>query len=66
LIGYGHWTVTGDFARPSAACTKGVLKLNPLENIWQFLRGSRLSNLVFETYDDIIDATCDAWRKLVA
>ena len=41
-------------------------ELNPVENIWQFLRGNWLSNLVFETYDDIIDAACDAWRKLVA
>jgi DDE superfamily endonuclease len=41
-------------------------ELNPVENIWQFLRGNWLSNLVFETYDDIIDAVCAAWRKLVA
>jgi hypothetical protein len=31
-------------------------ELNPVENIWQFLRGNGLSNLVFETYDDIINA----------
>jgi hypothetical protein len=31
-------------------------ELNPVENIWQFLRGNGLSNLVFETYDDIISA----------
>jgi len=41
-------------------------ELNPVENIWQFLRSNWLSNLVFETYDDIIDAACDAWRKLIA
>ena len=41
-------------------------ELNPVENVWQFLRGNWLSNLVFETYDDIIDAACDAWRKLIA
>src|SRR5580658_6472960 len=41
-------------------------ELNPVENIWQFLRGNWLSNLVFETYDDIIDAACDAWRGLIA
>jgi hypothetical protein len=39
---------------------------NPQENIWQFMRGNWLSNLVFETYDDIIGAACDAWRKLIA
>ena len=41
-------------------------ELNPQENIWQFMRGNWLSNLVFDTYDDIIDAACDAWRKLVS
>jgi transposase len=29
-------------------------ELNPQENIWQFMRGNWLSNLVFDTYDDII------------
>ena len=28
------------------------------------LRG--LSNRVFETFNDIIDAACDAWNKLIA
>ena len=41
-------------------------ELNPVENIWQYLRANWLSNRVFETYDDIIDAACDAWRKLIA
>jgi hypothetical protein len=30
------------------------------------LYGNRLSNLVFDTYDYIIEATCDAWSKLIA
>ena len=41
-------------------------ELNPVENIWQFLRANFLSNRVFETYDAIIDAACDAWKKLIA
>lgn len=40
-------------------------ELNPVENIWQYMRANWLSNRVFETYDDIIDAACEAWRKLV-
>jgi transposase len=39
-------------------------ELNPVENIWQYLRANWLSNHVFEGYDDIIDAACDAWNKL--
>src|SRR5712671_7706346 len=41
-------------------------ELNPVENIWQYLRANWLSNRVFETFDDIIDAICDAWNKLTA
>ena len=41
-------------------------ELNPVENVWQYLRANSLSNRVFETYDAIIDAACEAWRKLVA
>jgi hypothetical protein len=41
-------------------------EMNPVENVWQFLRANYLSNRVFETYDDIIDAACEAWKSLVA
>ncbi len=41
-------------------------ELNPVENIWQFLRQNWLSNRVFEDYDDILHAGCDAWNKLIA
>lgn len=41
-------------------------ELNPVENIWQYLRSNWLSNRVFETYEDIIAAACDAWNKLIA
>ena len=41
-------------------------ELNPVENIWRYLRQNWLSNRVFETYDAIIDAACEAWRNLLA
>jgi transposase len=41
-------------------------ELNPVEDIWQYLRQNWLSNTVFETYDAIIDAACGAWNKLAA
>lgn len=37
-------------------------ELNPVENVWAFLRGNKLSNQVFETYNAIVDACCDAWN----
>ena len=39
-------------------------ELNPVENVWQFLRENWLSNRVFRSYDDILDHCCDAWSKL--
>jgi hypothetical protein len=41
-------------------------ELNPVEQVWQYLRANWLSNRVFETYDDIVDAACEAWRNLIA
>ena len=41
-------------------------ELNPVENLWQFLRQTYLSNRVFENYDAIIEAGCEAWNKLTA
>ena len=41
-------------------------ELNPVENIWQYLRSNWLSNRIFENYTDIIEAACEAWNKLTA
>src|SRR5436305_371604 len=40
-------------------------ELNPVENIWQFIRDNWLSNRVFQSYDDIVDHCCFAWNRLV-
>jgi len=40
-------------------------ELNPVENVWPFLRDNWLSNRVFESYDDIVGHCCAAWNKLV-
>lgn len=39
-------------------------ELNPVENIWQFLRANWLSNTVFDGIEHIIDAACSAWNNL--
>lgn len=41
-------------------------ELNPMENVWQYMRQNWLSNRVFETYIDILDAGCTAWNRLIA
>ena len=37
-------------------------ELNPVENIWAYLRANRLANTVYETYEEIVAACCDAWN----
>ena len=40
-------------------------ELNPVENVWQYLRANWLSNSVFQSYDTILDAGCNAWNQLI-
>jgi transposase len=40
-------------------------ELNPVENVWQFMRDNWLSNRVFKGYDDIVAHCCAAWNDLV-
>lgn len=40
-------------------------ELNPVENIWQFMRDNWLSNRVFASYTDLVDHCCEAWNKLI-
>ena len=40
-------------------------ELNPVENIWQFMRDNWLSNRIFQSYEQIIALCCEAWNKLI-
>jgi putative transposase len=37
-------------------------ELNPVENIWHFIRDNWLSNRIFKSYADILDHCCYAWN----
>jgi hypothetical protein len=41
-------------------------ELNSVENIWDYLRSNFLSHCVWDTYEAILDACCDAWNALIA
>ena len=41
-------------------------ELNPIENVWQYLRANWLAISVFDGYDAILDACCAAWNRLVS
>lgn len=38
-------------------------ELNPIENVWDYLRANRLAFAVFDTYDDIVTRCCEAWNS---
>jgi len=40
-------------------------ELNPMENSWDYLRGNKLSRLVWDSYEAIVAACKDAWDFLV-
>ena len=40
-------------------------ELNPVENLWEFLRANFLSHRVWDSYDAIVDACCSAWTTLM-
>jgi hypothetical protein len=37
-------------------------ELNPVENVWEYLRANKLAITVFDDYDAIVDACCRAWN----
>ena len=41
-------------------------ELNPMENVWDYLRGNHLSHRVWDSYDDIVQACAKAWQCLIA
>jgi transposase len=41
-------------------------ELNAAEHIWAWLRANKLANRVFKTWDDIVNACCQAWNDFVA
>jgi len=41
-------------------------ELNPVENVWQYLRQNHLAIRTYETYEAIRDTCCEAWKALMA
>lgn len=41
-------------------------ELNPMENVWEYLRANRLCSRVWKNYKAIVEACRTAWQSLVA
>jgi len=37
-------------------------ELNPIENVWAYLRANRLAISVMDTWNDIVARCCEAWN----
>ena len=70
LLDRAGWHTTGHLVVPKnltlILLPSRAPELNPVENVWQYLRGNWLSNRVFDTHEAILDTACEAWRRLVA
>ena len=40
-------------------------ELNSMENVWEYLRGNKLSSGIWDEYEDILRACADAWNWLM-
>jgi putative transposase len=65
------WHQPGKRLRPPSNVTLLPLppyspELNPMENVWDYLRGNKLSRLVWNGYDAIVAACKEAWHFLIA
>ena len=70
LLDRAGWHITGKLNMPENITPiflpSRAPELNPVENVWRYLRQNWLSNTVFENYHAIVDAACKAWRNLTA
>ena len=41
-------------------------ELNPVEQVWAYLRANFLGHRVWNSYNAIVDACCNAWNKLTS
>ena len=66
ILDQAGWHLSGELAVPAniTLLPPRSPELNPVENVWQFLRDNWLSNRVYHSYDDIVAHCCDAWNKL--
>jgi hypothetical protein len=69
LLDQAGWHMSGALAVPANITLLPLPpkcpELNPVENVWQFMRDNWLSNRIFSSYDNVVDHCCFAWNRLV-
>ena len=68
IVDQAGWHLTPKLAIPDnitvLALPPRSPELNPVENVWQFMR-DWLSNRIFKSYEDIVELCCQAWNNLI-
>ncbi len=69
IVDQAGWHLTPKLAIPdnitAPALPPRSPELNPVENVWQFMRDNWLSNRIFKSYEDIVALCCQAWNNLI-
>src|SRR5690242_10272701 len=64
------WHAAGDLAVPENLTLLPLPRyspeLNPVENVWEYLRQNKLGPRVWPDYDAIVATCCEAWNWLAA
>ena len=62
LVDQAGWHLSTRLAVPSnitiIAMPPKSPELNPVENIWQYMRDNWLSNRIFSSYENLVDHCC--------
>ena len=70
VLDQAGWHTTGKLCLPDNVSLLDLPpkspELNPAENVWQFLRQTKLSNRIFDSYEAVVTAACEAWNSLIA
>lgn len=68
VLDQAAWHTTGKLRLPANVSLLPLPpkspELNPAENVWQFLRQTKLSNRIFDDYEAVVTAACQAWNSL--
>ena len=69
IVDQAGWHTTGKLIMPPNITMLPLPprspELNPVENIWQFMRDNWLSNRIFKSFDEIVAICAEAWTKLI-
>ena len=71
LLDQAGWHQTGGRLEVPGNITLVLLppyspELNPMENVWEYLRANKLCRVVWDSYEAILNACKEAWNFLVA